>query len=283
MSQKDEGKLSGLCGLAKLKFEERVEAKKQRRSYSEPPGTGRLNSHGKLHKPPQVPKVSEVSERPRNRLRKQVVSQVILSPPTIALFVLEYEPYPHLSQPSKVLGVYSTYDTVTLGAFKHGAYTFSREGLLDGSEYLNPTGRIRIVPTNVQQNGVRAMVPERSQSVGGEPMRLDIPHPESQSEVPIESATAKEAVYVAVREGPSGASWIGVFQEKSLAWGASLKDKAMCAMADTLCDEQRSIGVNNMPQVSGRLVGSGRYVWKVEEHRIDGADYTKPLLDVRDV
>jgi hypothetical protein len=199
------------------------------------------------------------------------------------LFVLEFEPYPHLSQPSKVLGVYSTFDTVTLGAFKHGAYTFSREGLLDGSEYLNPTGRIRIVPTNVQLSGVRAIVPERSRSLGGQPMRLDIPHPESQAEIPIEAASTKEAVYVAVREGPSGASWIGVFKDKSLAWGASLKDKAMCAMADTLCDEERSIGVNNMPQVSGRLVGSGRYLWKVEEHHIDGADPTKPLLDIRDV
>ncbi|KAF1914753.1 hypothetical protein BDU57DRAFT_303526 [Ampelomyces quisqualis] len=279
MSQEDERKFGALCGLAKLKFEG-VEAKKQKRSYSEPPGTARLNGHGKLHKPPQVPKVSE---RPRNRLRKQAVSQTILPPPTTALFVLEFEPYPHLSHPSKVLGIYSTFDSVSLGAFKHGAYTFSREGLLDGSEYLNPTGRIRIVPTSVQQSGVRAIFPERSQSLGGETMRLDIPHPESQAEVPIESTTAKEALYMAVREGPRGASWIGVFQDKSLAWGASLKDKAMCAMADPLCDEQRTVGVNNMPLVSGRLVGSGRYVWKVEEHWIDSADHTKPLLDVRDV
>jgi hypothetical protein len=259
--------LGGICNYIMSKNQGRLEEDK-RRSYSEPSAIRGRNGHSKLHKPPQV---QSIQERPRNRLRKQFLSYETPLPSTPALFILEYEPYPHLTQPSKVLGIYSSFDSVTLGAFKHGAYTFSREGLLDGSEYLSPTGRIRIVRTDVQRSGVKAVLPERSQSLNGEHIRLDIPHPQGHEEAAREPPIGRDIVFLAVREGPNAASWMGVYEEKSLAWGACLKDKSMCAMTATLCDELRSIGINNMPQVSGRLVGSGRYTWMVQQHSVDGS------------
>jgi hypothetical protein len=268
MGRGDDRNLGGICNYIMSKNQGRLKENK-RRSYSEPPAIGGRTGHGKLHKPPQV---QSIQERPRNRLRKQFLSHTTPLPSAATLFILEYEPYPHLSQPSKVLGVYSTFDSVTLGAFEHGAYTFSREGLLDGSEYLSPTGRIRIARTDVQRTGVKATLPERSQSLDGEHIRLDIPHPHSSpEEAAKQPPIAKNIVFLAIREGPAAASWMGVYEDKSLAWGACLKDKSMCAMTAQLCEETRSIGINNMPQVSGRLVGSGRYTWMVQQHPIDGS------------
>jgi hypothetical protein len=295
MGGRDSGYLGGILNFSRWKQEAKWEEKEPRRSHSEPPtGTGRRRGQGKLYKTPPAqmperprterpdtehpyaprprvdqPRAEPPLERPRNRLRKSMISLVTIPQPATSLFVLEYEPYPHLVQPGKVLGIYSTFDAVTLGALKHGAYTFSREGMLDGSEYLSPTGRIRLVQTTVQYSGTKAMLPERSRSLDGEPLRLDIPHPESQEEKPRDLSVPREPVYLAVRQGPNAASWIGVFEDKSLAWGACLKDKAMCATSDELCDEKRSIGLNNMPQVSGRLVGSGRFTWMVKQHIID--------------
>lgn len=284
---KDNENLGSIFGYAKSKYEDRIEQKRRRRSHSEPgSGTpGRSRGPGKLHKPP---KVRAVSEKPRNRLRKPVPLQPHVQEPTINVFVLEYEPYPHSIEPGQVLGVYSTFNSVTSGAFAHGAYTFSREGLLDGNEYLSPTGRIKLVKTTVQRTGVRAPVPERSDSPQGEQVRLDIPHPESQETNFAQAVqendkhAARDTVCLAIRAGPQSASWIGVFADKSLAWGACLKDKAMCAVSGTLCDEVRTIGANNMPQVTGRLVGSGRFTWKVEEREIDESGH-KPTATSRDV
>jgi hypothetical protein len=290
MARKDEFRISGIFSLAKWRHEERLDEKKQKRSNSEPPaGTGRRYGQGKLHKPPQAqPQPTNPLERPleqplarpRNKLRKNVVSMASIpqlqSAPT--LYVLEYAPYPHVIRKNKVLGIYSTFDNVTLGALKHGAYTFSRSGILDGSEYLSPTGRIKLVSTTVQMSGVKARLPERSRSLDGEPLRLDIPHPETQKEELKKTSADGKAMYLSVRQSSTIASWIGVFEDKSLAWGACLKDKAMCSMSDTISDEQRSIGVNNMPQISGRLAGSGRFTWLVEQHIIDASE-PKPSED----
>ncbi|OAL04931.1 hypothetical protein IQ06DRAFT_102510 [Phaeosphaeriaceae sp. SRC1lsM3a] len=267
MGRTDDGSLGGICGYAKSKYEERIAEKRQRRSYSEPGGVGQRYGQGKLHKPPQP---QSMLERPRNRLRKKIVIPELASRPANMLFVLEYEPYPHLIQPGKVLGVYSTFDAVTLGALQHGAYTFSREGLLDGSEYLSSTGRIKIIRTDVQRSGVKVVVPERSQSLHGEHVRLDIPHPQSLEEDSPKADPLRKAVYLAVREDARTASWIGVYEDKSLAWGACLKDKAMCTVANTLSEEVRSISDENMPQVSGRLDGLGRVTWKTQEYQIHG-------------
>lgn len=292
MDSKDENKLGGICGYARSKFEERAEHRRKRRSLSES-GVAPRGSTKKLRKPPQV---RSVSEKPRNRLRKPIALaptptqqlHAYASAPTIDVFVLEYEPYPQSVEPGNVLGVYSTFNAVTFGAFTHGAYTFSREGLLDGHEYLSPTGRIKLVRTTVQNVGVRAPVPERNDSLQGSHVRLDIPHPESQPHDPDQTPSAnkkpifRDTVFVVIRTGPRAASWIGVFADKSLAWGACLKDKAMCETSAPLCEEVRAIGDGNMPEVSGRLVGTGRFTWKVVEHAIDQSKRT-PIATIRDV
>lgn len=267
MGRMDDGNLGGICGYAKSKYEERAAEKKQRRSYSEPPGAGHRHGQGKLHKPPQP---QSMIERPRNRLRKQATMPVLTHKPRNSVFVLEYEPYPHLTQPNKVLGIYSTFDAVTLGALKHGAYTFSREGLLDGSEYLSSTGRIKIARTDVQRSGVKAIVPERDQSLDSSRVRLDIPHPQSQEDDQPKVNGPKRVVHLAVREDMRTASWIGIYEDKSLAWGACLKDKAMCTVTNTLSEEVRSIGNKNAPQVSGRLGALGRVTWMTREYEVDG-------------
>lgn len=161
---------------------------------------------------------------------------------------------------------------MTAGAFRHGAYTFSKEGLLDGSEYLSPNGRIRIISQAVQRSGPTATTPEKTRSLNGEPVRLDIPHPESRKEEtakPKELVEHKEEIFLAIQQAPRNAFCIGLFSTKSLAWGACLKDKAWLAWSDTLVEEERSIRKNNMPEVSARLVGSGRQSWFVQAYGID--------------
>jgi len=276
MGHESNGELGSICRYAKSKYEERVEQKRGRRSQSAPNVAGRAST-SKLLKSPKPQAVRTVSEKPRNRLRKQTASQLPLNEPTLDLYVLEFEPDKSTTEPGKVLGIYSSFDSVTLGALKHGAYTFSREGILDGNEYLSRTGRIKFVKTSVQHAGVRAHISKRSISPSGGQVRLDIPHPAS-AENRANSAAPENAsipphdtVFVASRTGPRAASWIGVFASKSLAWGACLKDKALCAVTMPLVEEVRSIGPKNMPHVSGRLAGTGRFTWGVEEHAIDGS------------
>jgi hypothetical protein len=260
--------IGGICGFVQAKHKKRVEEKRQKRSHSEPGCAVRAHAYGKLRKPPQV---QALHERPRNRLRKQPAPLPSIIMPKADLYILEYGPYPQSTQPCKVLGVYSTFDAVTLGAFKHGAFAFSREGLLDGSEYLSTSGRIKIKQTAVQRSGVRAAVPESNRILDNEVMRLDIPHPDNQEEEQTRQMQPnRAAVFLAIRKGPDAASWVGIYADKSLAWGAALKDKAMCAISGTLLEETRSIGPNNMPQISGRIVGGGHHTWMIEEHVIDG-------------
>jgi hypothetical protein len=273
------GELGSICDYAKIKLEERAEAKKQRRRSSSDPmmkSTAETRPYGKLHKPPTV---QSLYERPRNRLQKRSLAVLLNGiPPIPYLFVLEYDPYPYNTRPSEFLGVYSSIDTVTLAAFMHGAYTFSRGGLLDGSEYLSSTGRIKIVSHAVQSTGATAAVPEEYPKEGeGELMRLDIPHPGQDSRVDstqslpiLRSQKSKEDVFLAIHEGPQSALCIGLFTSKSLAWGACLKDKAWLAWSDTLVEEERGVGEGNMPQASARLVGSGRHAWFVRAHEVAG-------------
>lgn len=275
MDYRTDGELGGICGYAKSKYEERSEHQRRRRSQSAPNGAGRTAT-SKLLKSPKPQPVRTVSEKPRNRLRKQTPSQLALEEPKKHVYVLEYSPDKGSGESARVLGTYSSFDTVTSGALRHGAYTFSREGLMDGNEYLSPTGRIKVVKTIVQHAGVRASVPERSISPSGVQVRLDIPHPASAENEAVHASPRKDLtsttnmLFVASRKGPPAFSWIGVFADKSLAWGACLKDKAMCAVTMPLVEEVRSIGTNNMPQVSGRLVGTGRFTWTVEEYVVDG-------------
>jgi len=278
MGRNEQGESGGLCGYAKTKYEERVEERRRKRSYSADKDDMVTPVSRKLHKAPQI---HAIHERPqRNRLRKQSSPIIVPHDPDPKLFVLEFDPYPYDTQARQYLGTYSTFDKVTSGAFKHGAYTFSKEGLLDGSEYLSPTGRIKILSLPVIRTGSRVDIPEKSKKPNGEIMRLDIPHPGSQSQVtdvndstdtqnPTEDSEKTET-FLAIRQGGDIASCIGVYSEKSLAWAACLKDKAMCAQTYTLSDETRAIGGKNMPSVTAMLLGSGRYTWLVEGHTVDG-------------
>lgn len=211
--------------------------------------------------------------------------------PTTALYVLEYESYPYNTLPSEFLGAYSSVDSVTTGAIEHGAYTFSREGLLDGSEYLNPTGRIKIQSQLVQQSGTEAPISVRSHSLDERPskqegpVRSDIPHPDSRSNtltrpdlvsLGAHSTTSlkgntklNETVYLAIRQGPTAGHCLGVFARPSLAWGACLKDKASCGLSATLSEEIRDIDIDGMPKVTARLHGCGQHVWSVVAKEVD--------------
>lgn len=281
MGRNPYSELSGICSYAKVKYEEKVQGHRRKRSASEPttttttPSTPPKNHvYGKLHKPPTV---QDIHERPpRNKLQKRSLTAPETQSRAAFLFLLEYEPYPYNTHPSTILGVYSSIDSVTLGAFKHGAYTFSREGFLDGSEYLSPTGRIKILSQAVETHGVKAaVVPERRRrrSLGGggeEPVRLDIPHPAASQEEVVTIEEEREVVFLAIHRGPHTAFCIGLFAELSLAWGACLKNKASYDVSGTLVDEERSIGAKNMPHVAARLVGSGRHSWFVQVHEVDG-------------
>jgi hypothetical protein len=278
------GDLGTICNYAKVKYEERVETKRRRsyrRSTSDPTmkaTTRKPQTYGKLHKPPKVESLRERQERPRNKLQKRSPPSIINAVrPPVNFFALEYDPYPYNTQPSQFLGVYASIDTVTAGAFRHGAYTFSREGLLDGSEYLSPTGRIKIVAHAIQSVGVTAAVPGDSQKFDDGAMRLDIPHPLSQPASRFDSQqdlgipkVSKDAVFLALHEGPQSAFCVGMFTSKSLAWGACLKDKAWLEWSDPLTEEERSVEENDMPRISARLVGSGRHAWFVRAFEIDG-------------
>ncbi|KNG45653.1 hypothetical protein DDE82_001980 [Stemphylium lycopersici] len=282
MGNFDFGELGSICSYAKGKYEERAEMKRRhRRSTSDPAMMGsarKQQTYGKLHKPPMVQSLHERHERPRNRLQKsRPQSLVSVVQPTSYLFVLEYDPYPYNTRPSQFLGVYSSIDTVTAGAFAHGAYSFSREGLLDGSEYLSPTGRIKIVSHMVQSTGVTAVLPEETPKRDGQPMRLDIPHPLTQQAPRFDSQQdlsrprkSEDTVFLALHESPQTAFCVGMFTSKNLAWGACLKDKAWLEASDNLTEQERSVGEDNEPRISARLVGSGRHCWFVREFSVDG-------------
>lgn len=278
---------------------ERLETR-WKRSSSEPVIAGGLQGKAKLSKPP---KVETLHERPRNRLQKRGVPPTMLipypahlgfTPTTTTVYLLEYEPYPYNTLPSQFLGVYSTVNSVTAGAIDHGAYTFSREGLLDGSEYLNLTGRIKIQSQSVQQSGTEAAVSVRSHSLDEKPakqkspVRADIPHPESRSNTlsytnrlnvphPAAQSTTSlgtlsrpiDTVYLAVRQGPTSAYCLGVYARLSLAWGACLKNKASCALSATLSEDARDIDTDGLPRATARLHGCGQHTWFIVVKEVD--------------
>ncbi|KAJ4985769.1 hypothetical protein SVAN01_08765 [Stagonosporopsis vannaccii] len=254
---------------------------------------GGYQDNAKLSKPP---KVESLHERPRNRLQKRSITMNLLTPystrlgfttPTKTFHVLEEELYPYNTLPSKFLGVYSTVDSVTNGAIEHGAYTFSRGGLLDGKEYLSAAGRIRIQTQVLQDSGTEAAVSARSHSLDERSerqspfVRSDIPHPRSPSALTRAGAQstlslggsgkAEETVYLATRQGPSAAHCLGLFTRPSLAWGACLKNKASCALVGTLSEEVRDSDADGMPRVTARLHGCGQHMWIVVAKEVDAA------------
>ncbi|KAI8932686.1 hypothetical protein NX059_010180 [Plenodomus lindquistii] len=267
----------------------------------------------KLHKPPTVATIHTPHERPRKKLQKRHTAP---DPQThhlhqqhqqqqekeSTLFLLQYEPYPPTASKSEILGVYSSINTVTAGAFKHGAYAFSKEGMVDGSEYLSANGRIKILRTTLQSSGPTASVPEKTILPSGEPVRLDIPHPDASvtwtwtyppprpssahsptlptlappnnaeaTQKPQENDKRKgRQVFLALHQTKQITHPIAVLTTKSLAWAACLKDKAWLACSDVLEDEQRSVGEGNCPMVSVRVRGGERQSWCVRVAEVDG-------------
>lgn len=258
----------------------------RKRLTSESTITAGHQGKAKLSKPPIV---DTLHERTRKRLQKRGPVQSSMFTPYLthldfmmaasALYILEYEPYPYNTLPSQFLGAYTTVDSVTAGAIEHGAYTFSREGLLDGSEYLNATGRIKIRSHSVKRSGTEASVSFHSHDLvegpmrQDEPVRLDIPHPNSPSNTMSilhltaqsikNSEKSKETVFLAIREGPTAAHCLGVCATTSLAWGACLKDKASCALLGNLSEENRVVDADGMPRTTARLHGCGQHTWFV--------------------
>ncbi|KAF2849120.1 hypothetical protein T440DRAFT_469545 [Plenodomus tracheiphilus IPT5] len=281
----------------------------------------------KLHKPPTVSTLYTPHQRPRKRLQKRHTAppptttsllqtqqqdrknQTQTTPST--LFLLEYSPH-HTPSPSsssspslkpEILGLYSTIDTVTSAAFHHGAYAFSNQGLLDGSEYFTPSGRLKIRACAVHSWGPSVEVREKGVTDKGEVVRLDVPHPGAlvasvglgsgsgyggeaesgditsnprTSRTP--EVTAKDGengkgkgveVFLALHESTETVFCIGVFTTKALAWGACLKDKAWLAWSDELEDEQQDVREGNCPEVSVRVKGGARQRWYVRGGEVD--------------
>jgi hypothetical protein len=263
------------------------------RSCSEPLIAGGHQGNAKLSKPP---KVERIQGKSRNRLQKRSATpysaRLGVAAPSTRLYVLERERYPYNTTPSEFLGVYSTVDSVTTGAIEHGAYTFSRGGLLDGTEYLSPSGRIKIHTRPVLRSGTEAAVSLGSCSPGGDPkgqhelVRSDIPHPNSRSNTlsyttPHPRAQSmtdlgteskpREVVFLGIRQGPTEAHCLGVFASASLAWGTCLKNKASCAMASVLSEESREVDAEGLPRASGRLHGYGLHTWVVVAKEVDSS------------
>ena len=271
MGRNEHGELGGICGYVKIKYEERVEAKRQMRSFSEPASVASTHTEfdAKLRKPPMPP---VPQHRPRNRLQKRKSVPLALNVPLpVSLFVLAYEPYPYHTLPSEFLGVYSNLNSVTTAALRHGAYAFSREGLIDGSEYLSAQGRIKIRAQPIERTGFRAVISIQNHSEPGEIVRLDIPHPQTQERRTLRHLD-RNIVYLAIHENRVSASCIGLFPDKNLAWGACMKSKASCTASGTWVDQSQYFIADNMPQASARLVGSGVEMWFVQVHEIDSVD-----------
>ncbi|KAF2124827.1 hypothetical protein P153DRAFT_390294 [Dothidotthia symphoricarpi CBS 119687] len=260
MRYNENRELGGICGYCKS----RHEARQRKTSSSELVVPGCEHAYGIISKPPQL---QFLHERPRNRLRKRI-SKSPSARPLVTLYVLEYESYPYNTRPSEFLGVYSTIDSVTAGAFRHGAHSFSREGLIDGSQYLSLTGRLRIVPTRMQQDRVAAAMPDEAQSLTGEVVRPDIPHPEYQSFVRPWN-DAEEKMYLAIHQEPQAAFCIGLFTKKSTAWDACLESEASYALSNTLHDETRQLDSDGLPSVTARLTGGSHRSWFVASYTLN--------------
>ncbi|CBX99555.1 predicted protein [Plenodomus lingam JN3] len=275
----------------------------------------------KLHKPPTLATLHTPHTRPRKRLQKSHSAPTCAllrqdmrvrgqrewqgkGQEEQSIFLLEYEDYvgsstpPLASQPSQpsppppppppssfrkpaILGAYSTLNRATTGALTHGAYAFSKEGVLDGSEYLTATGRIKLTSHQVQTQGPTAPFPDPSalQKISTSIVRLDIPHPGAAPADSNPSATQRgqrpagenpRQIFLALHETPQRLFCIAVFTSLGLAWAACLKDKAWLACSDELEDERRGVGEGNCPEVWVRVKGArGRQRWYVKCMEVD--------------
>jgi hypothetical protein len=233
----------------------------------------------RLTKPPRV--YTARKRTSRTRLQKRVKSKTkgkgkVKTPSTrsnlSSVFVLKYEDYPYNTRPGTILGVYSSHDTVTTGAIRHGAYAFSREGMRDGSEYLSPTGRIKIIETPIQRHGISASLPKS--------VPASIPHPAGPSAVrstPRASTDGEDSILLALHQSPTGLWCVGAFADKKKAWGACWKHRGSMGFVGQLREGTRWLDEDGMPHTKSRLVGTGWHEWYVVPYKIDGAP--EPLFE----
>ncbi|KAH7128463.1 hypothetical protein B0J11DRAFT_272035 [Dendryphion nanum] len=232
-------------------------------------------SKRRLSKPPKV-QVSQ-TRASRNRLRKGISAPTndVLPP---ALYVLYYEPYPYNSQPGTILGVFSNLNTVTTAAINHGAYTFSRAGMLDGSEYLSPTGRIKILFQRLHRHGIEIPLPLRHENRH----RVQVPSSNanirrSRSRITGAPEGQENEVFLTLHQTPSSVAGIGLFIGKRRAWGACLKAQSIYGQSYLLQNEMRWIDEDNMPRTRARVPGIGYHEWFVIKCRVDDVRRTSYL------
>jgi hypothetical protein len=218
--------------------------------------SGGQSCYARLSKPPKV----QSRKLPTTRRLQKRISKFSPSPlPNPTIYVLQFEAYPYNTVPAEILGVFSNLDKVTSAAISHGAYAFSREGLHDGSEYLTPSGRIRIFSEEFHQPIVKAKPPPKEEY---------IPHPDSQVEA-ARQEEARKTVFIAISQVSTNTSCLGLFGEKIKAWTACVKNQAMTVSSESLLEETRWSDEKGMPYIKGNIEGSGSHLWFVSAFEVD--------------
>lgn len=228
------------------------------------------HSMRRLTKPPRVHTASRRSSRKRLQKQAKIRAKTPSRKSLLAsAYVLQYEQYPYQTKPGAILGVFSTFNKVSTAAIGHGAYAFSREGLLDGSEYLSATGRIKIIPRTVHRCGAEAPLPQSKTNPDGNERDINHAARRRRRAAAHESANAIDTVFVAVHRYPTGVLCVGLFTNIKKAWGACLRHRADTAIAHVLRQGSKWIDENNMPHAKCRIAGFGWLEWFVEAFSID--------------
>lgn len=231
------------------------------------------HSTRRLSKPPRV---HVRSQKPGQKLQKRPKKGHSHTPETPHVFLLQYEQYPYNVQPGTLLGVFSTFQSVSAGAISHGAYAFSKEGTHDGTEYLTKTGRIRIIPTPVQHALSKSKLPtaRKHSNKASATVRSPTaaPGPIARAPPPEHiSIDGKAGILVAVHQSPTGISCLGAFTNRRAAWATCKKEGISLLGKEQLRASERWLDEFEMPHLKVREVGKGWHEWYVVVHRIDDA------------
>lgn len=234
------------------------------------PSTQLQSTTRRLSKPPRV---HARTQKPGQKLQKRPKKAISQTPETPHVFLLQYEQYPYNIQPGTLLGVFSTFQSVSAGAISHGAYAFSKEGMHDGTEYLTKTGRIRIIPTPVQHAVSNTKLPSARKhntapSTGNSAATAPgpAPMPPPPEHIPIDG---KAGILVAVYQSPTGICCLGAFTNRRAAWAACKKEGVSLLGKEQLRASERWLDEFEMPHLKVREVGKGWHEWYVVVHRID--------------
>ncbi|KAF2271602.1 uncharacterized protein EI97DRAFT_351733, partial [Westerdykella ornata] len=222
----------------------------------------------RLTKPP---KLHPRKHSHRKKLQKRVKRKSSDRVAPLSVFVLQYEKYPYYTEPGLILGAYSSIGTVTNAAIEHGAYAFSKEGMRDGTEYLSPSGRIKILKRTIQRVGPRAPMPKGRHPEFHKERPDSTPKPSGAGEEPKAPVAidGKEGVLVAVHRSPTGIFCIGAFTERKRAWGACLKHRFTPPFSEFAEENDGWVDEYQMPHVRAREIGAGWHEWFVVPYKID--------------